>query len=235
MLAELFTGTVLLRNESTQTALARVIGIFGPLDPELLRLGKRSRALLTPAGVPYEDAEDASDDDETSLRSDGSEPGASRGRRTRRVLLPKRTSLAARLGLPPLGVARDSAANIWDFSQRAPNGARDGDGSPTSDSRDDANGAARGPPETHVTPPPPAEPEPRAARSATEEKDGFIEFLLLLLQPNPRRRPTAAQALAHEWLAGDDDFDDFDDAWVPPQTSASPYGDARVRDILAQL
>ena len=235
VLAELFTGTVLLRNESTQTALARVIGIFGPLDPELLRLGKRSRALLTPAGVPYEDAEDASDDDETSLRSDGSEPGASRGRRTRRVLLPKRTSLAARLGLPPLGVARDSAANIWDFSQRAPNGARDGDGSPTSDSRDDANGAARGPPETHVTHPPPAETEPRASRSATEEKDGFIEFLLLLLQPNPRRRPTAAQALAHEWLAGDDDFDDFDDAWVPPQTSASPYGDARVRDILAQL
>ena len=73
------------------------------------------------------------------------------------------------------------------------------------------------------------------AWTATEEKDGFIEFLLLLLQPNPRRRPTAAQALAHDWLAGDDDdFEDFEDAWVPPQT-ASPYGDARERDILAQL
>ena len=77
--------------------------------------------------------------------------------------------------------------------------------------------------------------KPRGAWTATEEKDGFIEFLLLLLQPNPRRRPTAARALAHDWLAGDDDdFEDFEDAWVPPQT-ASPYGDARERDILAQL
>jgi len=55
---------------------------------------------------------------------------------------------------------------------------------------------------------------------------------LLLLQPNPRSRPTAAQALKHEWLAGDDD--DFEDTWVPPQTAFS-YGDARERDILAQL
>ena len=52
------------------------------------------------------------------------------------------------------------------------------------------------------------------------------------LRPPRPSRPTAAQALKHEWLAGDDD--DFEDAWVPPQTAFS-YGDARERDILAQL
>ena len=259
VLAELFTGQVLLLNESTPTALARVIGIFGPLDPELLRLGKHAGALVTAAGVPYERLDVGVGEDGGEDASDDGESGEERVR----VLLPKRTSLAARLGLPPLGVACDA---------RSPaNGAARGSPAPTAlpagfaaafeaATLDETSvGAAdvaknNGPrgidaldvgTTTSVSPEPiervflstssafREKPRPRDAWTATEEKDGFIEFLLLLLQPNPRRRPTAAQALAHDWLAGDDD-DDFEDAWVPPQT-ASPYGDARERDILAQL
>ena len=251
VLAELFTGQVLLQNESTQTALARVIGIFGPLDPELLRLGKHSRALVTAAGVPYEDAADSSDDDASP--GDATDSDDSDGTRGAYVLLPKRTSLAARLGLPPLGVARDATA-AW-----APNGSPASGSDETRPNRDDdANGFAAAAatrvadasersvragtgldaPTVSKTPTGSADlvvPELRASRRAEEEKDGFIEFLLLLLQPNPRLRPTAAQALAHEWLAAGDD--DFEDAWVPPRTTmrAAQRGDERVRDILAQL
>ena len=257
VLAELFTGQVLLRNESTPTALARVIGIFGPLDPELLRLGKHAGALVTAAGVPYErldvgvgedGGEDASDD-----ASDDGESGEERVR----VLLPKRTSLAARLGLPPLGVACDarSPANGAARGSPAPMalpagfaaafeaaatldetsvGAADGADGPSGIRALDVGTTTTVSPEPieRVSTSSAFRKKPRGAWTATEEKDGFIEFLLLLLQPNPRRRPTAARALAHDWLAGDDD--DFEDAWVPPQT-ASPYGDARERDILAQL
>ena len=259
VLAELFTGQVLLRNESTPTALARVIGIFGPLDPELLRLGKHAGALVTAAGVPYERLDVGVGEDGGEDASDDGESGEERVR----VLLPKRTSLAARLGLPPLGVACDArspangaarglnpkpaptalpagfaaafeAATLDTTSVGAADGA---DGPSGIDALDLGT--------TTVVSPEPIErvstssafrekPRARDAWTATEEKDGFIEFLLLLLQPNPRRRPTAARALAHDWLAGDDDDDDFEDAWVPPQT-ASPYGDARERDILAQL
>ena len=238
VLAELFTGEVLLRNESTQTALARVIGIFGPLDPELLRLGKHAGAFVTAAGVPYErrdddidDAEDAEAfDEESESDVDSSRGFAAEDRRESRgvrVLLPKRTSLAARLGLPPLGVACDAAAT------ESPNRAATRTAPPAPTALPPGF-AAKSAFETETTSASglDAKRKPRDAWTATEEKDGFIEFLLLLLQPNPRRRPTAAQALAHEWLACDDD--DFEDAWVPPQT-ASPYGDARERDILAQL
>ena len=249
VLAELFTGEVLLRNESTQTALARVIGIFGPLDPELLRLGKHAGALITATGVPYErrdddetlDAEEPASEafDEESITSDvdsgirgwkaAEERGESRGVR---VLLPKRTSLAARLGLPPLGVACDAkdtespnrAATRTKTAPPAPTALPPGFAAKTKSAFETEPTSVSGKED--------AKRKPRDAWTATEEKDGFIEFLLLLLQPNPRSRPTAAQALKHEWLAGDDD--DFEDAWVPPQTAFS-YGDARERDILAQL
>ena len=252
VLAELFTGQVLLRNESTPTALARVIGIFGPLDPELLRLGKHAGALVTAAGVPYERLDVGVGEDGGEDASDDGESGEERVR----VLLPKRTSLAARLGLPPLGVACDarSPANGAARGSPAPTGLPAGfaaafEAATLDETSVGAADGADGPSGIHAldvgttttVSPEPIErvstssafrKKPRGAWTATEEKDGFIEFLLLLLQPNPRRRPTAARALAHDWLAGDDD--DFEDAWVPPQT-ASPYGDARERDILAQL
>jgi serine/threonine protein kinase len=258
VLAELFTGQVLLRNESTRTALARVIGIFGPLDPELLRLGKHAGALVTAAGVPYERLDAGAGEDGGEDASDDASDDGESGEERVRVLLPKRTSLAARLGLPPLGVACDarSPANGAARGSPAPMALPAGfaaafEAAATLDETSvGAADGADGPSGIHAldvgttttVSPEPIErvstskrafrKKPRGAWTATEEKDGFIEFLLLLLQPNPRRRPTAARALAHDWLAGDDD--DFEDAWVPPQT-ASPYGDARERDILAQL
>ena len=256
VLAELFTGQVLLRNESTRTALARVIGIFGPLDPELLRLGKHAGALVTAAGVPYERLDAGAGEDGGDDASDDASDDGESGEERVRVLLPKRTSLAARLGLPPLGVACDarSLANGAARGSPAPTAlpagfaaafeaatldktsvfAADGADGPSGIDAPDVGTTTTVSPEPieRVSTSSAFRKKPRGAWTATEEKDGFIEFLLLLLQPNPRRRPTAARALAHDWLAGDDD--DFEDAWVPPQT-ASPYGDARERDILAQL
>jgi serine/threonine protein kinase len=206
VLCELFTGEVLLRNESAQSALARVIGIFGPLDPDLLRRGKLARELLTAAGMPYE-----------RVFGDVS------GRRVR-VLRPKRTSLAARLGLPPLGAAIRGAAP---FAEKKTD-------LKTNPVRDDG---VRGLGEPRVR-------HSRADWTRAEEKDGFLEFLLLLLQPNPARRATAAEALRHPWLAGaGDDFDfDFDDETTAPDpdlpvegNDGRLRGDTRVRDMLAQL
>ena len=43
ILAELYSGEVLLHNDSLASLLARCVGIFGPFDPRLLRRGRYSR------------------------------------------------------------------------------------------------------------------------------------------------------------------------------------------------
>ena len=77
ILAELHTGEVLFHNDSLASLLARCAGVLGPYDPELLRRGN-TRRFFTKSGRVYERDEDSG---------------------TIRVLRPKRTSLAARLGL----------------------------------------------------------------------------------------------------------------------------------------
>ncbi|XP_024387669.1 uncharacterized protein [Physcomitrium patens] len=79
ILAELCSGNVLFQNDSLATLLARVVGILGPIDPELLSKGRDSHKFFTKNHTLYERNQD----------SDQLE-----------YLLPKKTSLAHRL---PMG------------------------------------------------------------------------------------------------------------------------------------
>ncbi|XP_024370394.1 uncharacterized protein [Physcomitrium patens] len=79
ILAELCSGNVLFQNDSLATLLARVVGILGPIDPELLTKGRDTHKFFTKNHMLYERNQD----------SDQLE-----------YLLPKKTSLAHRL---PMG------------------------------------------------------------------------------------------------------------------------------------
>ncbi|CAM6038550.1 unnamed protein product [Sphagnum compactum] len=79
ILAELCSGNVLFQNDSLATLLARVVGILGPIDPELLAKGRDTHKFFTKNHMLYERNQD----------SDQLE-----------YLLPKKTSLAHRL---PMG------------------------------------------------------------------------------------------------------------------------------------
>ncbi|CAI9754052.1 unnamed protein product [Fraxinus pennsylvanica] len=110
ILAELCTGNVLFQNDSTATLLARVIGIVGPVDQEMLAKGRETYKYFTKNHMLYERNQD-----------------------TNRLeyLIPKRSSLRHRL---PMG------------------------------------------------------------------DQGFIDFVAYLLEINPKKRPSASQALKHPWL-----------------------------------
>ena len=80
ILSELYTGEVLLHNDSLASLLARCVGIFGPFDPRLLRRGRYSANYFTKSGLVYERCEKTE---------------------TLRLMRPKKTTLARRLGLDP--------------------------------------------------------------------------------------------------------------------------------------
>eukprot|EP00028_Trichosphaerium_sp_Am-I-7-wt_P007600 CAMPEP_0168536144 /NCGR_PEP_ID=MMETSP0405-20121227/19306_1 /TAXON_ID=498012 /ORGANISM="Trichosphaerium sp, Strain Am-I-7 wt" /LENGTH=648 /DNA_ID=CAMNT_0008563957 /DNA_START=13 /DNA_END=1959 /DNA_ORIENTATION=+ len=79
ILAELFTGQVLFQNTSVPTLLARLIGILGPIGPEMMSKGKLVHKFFTANNRVYEFVE---------------------GSNTIQILKPKQTSLARRLGNP---------------------------------------------------------------------------------------------------------------------------------------
>ncbi|XP_010537517.1 PREDICTED: uncharacterized protein LOC104812183 [Tarenaya hassleriana] len=111
ILAELCTGNVLFQNDSPATLLARVVGIIGRIDQEMLAKGRDTYKYFTKYHMLYE-----------------------RNQETNRVecLIPKRTSLRHRL---PMG------------------------------------------------------------------DQGFIDFVAHLLEINPKKRPSASDALKHPWLS----------------------------------
>ncbi|CAI0400221.1 unnamed protein product [Linum tenue] len=111
ILAELCTGNVLFQNDSPATLLARVIGIIGPIDQEMLAKGRDTYKYFTKNHMLYE-----------------------RNQETNRLeyLVSKKTSLRHRL---PMG------------------------------------------------------------------DQGFIDFVGHLLEVNPRKRPSALEALKHPWLS----------------------------------
>lgn len=110
ILAELCSGNVLFQNDSPATLLARVIGIIGPIEQEMLVKGRDTYKYFTKNHMLYE-----------------------RNQETNRLeyLIPKKTSLRHRL---PMG------------------------------------------------------------------DQGFIDFVSYLLEINPNKRPSAAEALKHPWL-----------------------------------
>lgn len=111
ILAELCTGNVLFQNDSPATLLARVIGIIGSIEQELLAKGRDTYKYFTKNHMLYE-----------------------RNQETNRLeyLIPKKTSLRHRL---PMG------------------------------------------------------------------DQGFIDFVGHLLEINPKKRPSASEALKHPWLS----------------------------------
>ncbi|XP_042388847.1 probable serine/threonine-protein kinase clkA isoform X1 [Zingiber officinale] len=111
ILAELYTGDVLFPNDSVPMILARMIGILGPIDEEMLSLGLETNKYFTEKYDLYH----------TNEETDQVE-----------YLIPESSSLSHQL--------LDSDAK-------------------------------------------------------------FVDFLSCLLQINPRRRPTASEALEHEWLS----------------------------------
>ncbi|KAG6557400.1 hypothetical protein Mapa_000669 [Marchantia paleacea] len=79
ILAELCSGNVLFQNDSLATLLARVVGILGPIDPEMLSKGRDTHKFFTKNHMLYERNQDT---DQLEY------------------LLPKKTSLSHRL---PMG------------------------------------------------------------------------------------------------------------------------------------
>ncbi|XP_075480883.1 uncharacterized protein LOC142521651 [Primulina tabacum] len=110
ILAELCTGNVLFQNDSAGTLLARVIGIIGPIDQELLAKGRDTFKYFTKNHMLYERNQDTN---------------------KLEYLIPKKSSLRHRL---PMG------------------------------------------------------------------DQGFIDFVARLLETNPKKRPSAMEALTHPWL-----------------------------------
>ncbi|KAJ8748615.1 hypothetical protein K2173_007605 [Erythroxylum novogranatense] len=110
ILAELCTGNVLFQNDSPATLLARVIGIIGPIDQDMLAKGRDTYKYFSKNHMLYQ-----------------------RNQETNRLeyLIPKKTSLRHRL---PMG------------------------------------------------------------------DQGFIDFVAHLLEANPKKRPSASEALKHPWL-----------------------------------
>ncbi|XP_011000750.1 PREDICTED: uncharacterized protein LOC105108220 [Populus euphratica] len=111
ILAELCTGNVLFQNDSPATLLARVIGIIGPIDQNMLAKGRDTYKYFTKNHMLYERNLDTS---------------------RLEYLIPKKTSLRHRL---PMG------------------------------------------------------------------DQGFIDFVSHLLEVNPKKRPSASEALKHPWLS----------------------------------
>uniref|UniRef100_M4CI11 Protein kinase domain-containing protein n=1 Tax=Brassica campestris TaxID=3711 RepID=M4CI11_BRACM len=111
ILAELCTGNVLFQNDSPASLLARVMGIIGTIDQEMLTKGRDSHKYFTKNRMLYE-----------------------RNQESNRLeyLIPKRTSLRHRL---PMG------------------------------------------------------------------DQGFTDFVAHLLEINPKKRPSASEALKHPWLS----------------------------------
>uniref|UniRef100_A0A1J3JHR6 Dual specificity protein kinase pom1 n=1 Tax=Noccaea caerulescens TaxID=107243 RepID=A0A1J3JHR6_NOCCA len=111
ILAELCTGNVLFQNDSPASLLARVMGIVGSIDHEMLTKGRESHKYFTKNRMLYERNQESS---------------------RLEYLIPKRTSLRHRL---PMG------------------------------------------------------------------DQGFTDFVAHLLEINPKKRPSASEALKHPWLS----------------------------------
>lgn len=100
IIAELWTGSVLFQNDSVQGLLARVIGIIGPLPEEMLTTGRHVNNYFTHEKLLYQAASDSAKSKEDEHLNDEMLQLIKQHRKNKRkvqVLVPKRSSLKARL------------------------------------------------------------------------------------------------------------------------------------------
>jgi serine/threonine protein kinase len=114
IIAELYTGRVLFPNDSVQTLLARVVGLFGPFPDSLLRRGRFAHKFFTadrlvyerpgqPGGAPQDDDENQEEmeedletdeqDDEESDNDEDADLDEHERRRARQLRRRQRVSL----------------------------------------------------------------------------------------------------------------------------------------------
>jgi len=94
VLAEMHTAYVLFQNDSIASMLCRIEGILGPYPEYMVETGPEAPKYFNMSGIIYER------DEEDGLIS---------------LIYPKKTSLRARLHLPPAGVASEDEENFLDF------------------------------------------------------------------------------------------------------------------------
>jgi serine/threonine protein kinase len=94
VLAEMHTAYVLFQNDSIATMLSRIEGILGPYPPYMVESSPEAPKYFNMSGVIYERDEE-----------DGSFS----------LIYPKKTSLRARMHLPPQGVASEDEELFLDF------------------------------------------------------------------------------------------------------------------------
>ena len=97
ILAELWTGNVLFQNETVQGLLARVIGITGGLPDEMFQSGRLVSKFFTKERLLYQEVADQVQNDHLSEEMAELISKHRKSRKKLQVLVPKRSSLKARL------------------------------------------------------------------------------------------------------------------------------------------
>lgn len=92
IVAELWTGNVLFQNETVQGLLARVLSIIGPFPEEMFRSGRLIHKFFTAERILYQEAKEEEGKDE-----DGQPKRPKKDKKQIQLLIPKKTSLKARL------------------------------------------------------------------------------------------------------------------------------------------
>ena len=97
VLAELYTGNVLFQNESVQGLLARVISICGPIPEEVLKNGRHTQRFFTKEKLLYLEVDEDIEKENQHLSEEMIEIIKQNKKKKANILVPKRSSLKARL------------------------------------------------------------------------------------------------------------------------------------------
>ena len=110
VIAEMYTGEVIFQNDSIVSMLSRIEAICGPFPRHMIAQGRQSGRFFTKSGLLFENVENDRSDGRPSSKSrfDAVDDDALLD-----VFQPKRTTLAARLGIPE--IRTEDEAHFVDF------------------------------------------------------------------------------------------------------------------------
>jgi serine/threonine protein kinase len=102
VVAEMFTGEVTFQNDSIVSMLSRIEAICGPFPRHMIAQGRQSSRFFTKCGLLFEKVtRDNAVNNESYSGESSNEEGEKLKAAHIDIFQPKRTTLAARLGLPP--------------------------------------------------------------------------------------------------------------------------------------